>query len=78
MLRQRSVARGEARTLGITLEELAQQTRSAFFGAEALRVQRGREEVKVYVRLSASERNAITDVEGYLIHTPGGAEVPLS
>ncbi len=70
--------RAEARTLGITLEELAQQTRSAFFGAEALRVQRGREEVKVYVRLPASERNAITDIEGYLIHTPGGAEVPLS
>ena len=70
--------RAEARTLGITLEELAQQARSAFFGAEALRVQRGREEVKVYVRLPASERNAITDIEGYLIHTPGGAEVPLS
>lgn len=70
--------RPEARTLGLTLEELAQQARSAFFGAEALRVQRGREEVRVYVRLPANERNAITDIEGYLIHTPSGAEVPLS
>ena len=70
--------RPEARTLGITLEEMAQQARSAFFGAEALRVQRGREEVRVYVRLPADERNAITDVEGYLIRTPSGAEVPLS
>ncbi len=70
--------RPEARTLGLTLEEMAQQARSAFFGAEALRVQRGREEVRVYVRLPADERNAITDVEGYLIHTPDGAEVPLS
>ena len=70
--------RPEARTLGLTLEDLAQQTRAAFFGAEALRVQRGREEVRVYVRLPTDERNAITDIEGYLIRTPSGAEVPLS
>ena len=70
--------RSEARTLGLTLEELAGQTRAAFFGAEAVRVQRGREEVRVYVRLPADERNAITDVEGYLIRTPSGAEVPVT
>lgn len=70
--------RPEARTLGLTLEEMAQQARSAFFGAEALRVQRGREEVRVYVRLPEEERNAITDVERYLVYTPDGAEVPLS
>ncbi len=70
--------RPEARTLGLTLEELARQTRAAFFGAEAVRVQRGREEVRVYVRLPADERNAITDVEGYLLRTPSGAEVPVT
>ena len=68
----------EARTLGLTLEDMAQQARSAFFGTEALRVQRGREEVRAYVRLPAEERNAITDVERYLVRTPSGAEVPLS
>ena len=70
--------RPEARTLGLDLEAMAQQARAAFFGAEALKVQRGREEVRVYVRLPAAERNAITDVEGYLIRAPSGAEVPLS
>ncbi len=70
--------RPEARTLGLTLEELAGQTRGAFFGAEAVRVQRGREEVRVYVRLPADERNSITDVEGYLLRTPSGAEVPVT
>ena len=70
--------RPEARTLGLTVEGMAQQARAAFFGAEALRVQRGREEVRVYVRLPADERKSITDVEGYLIRTPNGAEVPLS
>ena len=70
--------RPEARTLGFTLEELAGQARAAFFGAEALRVQRGREEVRVYVRLPADERKSITDVEGYLLRTPSGEEVPIA
>ena len=67
----------EARTLGLTLDNLARQVRSAFFGDEALRVQRGREDMRVYVRLPEEERNAISDVEGYLVRTPGGGEVPL-
>ena len=68
----------EARTLGLTLDNLARQVRSAFFGDEALRVQRGREDMRVYVRLPEEERNAIADVEGYLVRTPGGGEVPLA
>ena len=67
----------EARTLGLTLDNLARQVRAAFFGDEALRVQRGREDMRVYVRLPEEERNAISDVEGYLVRTPGGGEVPL-
>ena len=67
----------EARTLGLTLDNLARQVRSAFFGNEALRVQRGREEMRVYVRLPEEERNAIADVETYQVRTPAGGEVPL-
>ncbi len=70
--------RTEARTLGLTLDELAHQTRSAFFGTEALRLQRGREEVRVLVRLPPEERDAIADIERYLIRTPAGAAIPLS
>ena len=70
--------RPAARTLGLTLDALARQVRAAFFGDEALRVQRGREDVRVYVRLPPAERDTIADVEGYLIRTPGGGEVPLS
>ena len=69
--------RPAARTLGLTLQELAEQARAAFFGAEAVRVQRGREEVRVYARLPEDERNAITDIERYQIRTPGGDEVPI-
>ena len=65
-----------ARTLGLTLDEVARQVRAAFFGQEALRVQRGREDVRVYVRLPEQQRDAVSDVEDYRIRVPGGA-VPL-
>ncbi len=70
--------RPEARTFGLSLQDLALQARAAFFGAEALRVQRGGDEVRVYVRLPEVERDAITDIEAYIVRTPAGAEVPLS
>ena len=68
----------EARTLGLTLNDVALQVRAAFFGDEALRVQRGREDMRVYVRLPESERDAIADVEDYIVRTPSGGEVTLS
>ena len=57
--------------------DLARQVRSAFFGTEALRVLRGREDMRVYVRLPGEERNSVDDIARYVIRTPGGAEVPL-
>ncbi len=65
-----------ARTFGVTLQDVASQVRAAFFGDQALRVQRGREDMRVYVRLPEDERNAVSDVERYRIRVPGG-EVPL-
>ena len=69
--------RPEGRMLGLTVEQVALQVRSAFYGAEAVRVQRGREEVKAYVRLPRSERDAVTDIERFVIRTTNGGEVPL-
>ncbi|MCY4199612.1 MAG: efflux RND transporter permease subunit [Gammaproteobacteria bacterium] len=70
--------RPAARSLGFTLEDLAQQTRWALFGAEAFRMQRDREEVEVFVRLPEDERNAVTDLEQLVVRTSEGVEVPLS
>ncbi len=70
--------RPEAHTLGLTVEEVARQVRAAFFGVEALRMQRDREEVRIYARLPRNERNALTDVENYLIRTASGEDVPIS
>ena len=66
-----------ARTLGVTLQDVASQVRAAFFGAEAVRVQRGREDVRVYIRLPEEERDSIADIERYRVRVPGG-EVALS
>ncbi len=66
-----------ARTLNLTLDHFARQVRAAFFGSEALRVQRGREEMRVYVRLPEEQRNSPADIEDYLVRTPQGGEVPL-
>lgn len=67
-----------ARTLGLTLDDVARQVRSAFFGNEALRIQRGDEEVRVYVRLPETERNAVSDLGDYWVQVPAGGSVPLS
>ncbi len=66
------------RAVGLTELELARQLRSAFFGAEALRQQRGRDEVKVMVRLPLADRRAVESLESLVLRTPGGGEIPLS
>ena len=66
-----------ARTLQITESSLARQVRSSFFGAEALRQQRGRNEVRVMVRLPEGERRSEGDVEALLIRSPGGGEIAI-
>jgi multidrug efflux pump subunit AcrB len=67
----------EARTLGITEASLGSQVRGAFYGAEALRIQRGRNEIKVMVRLPEEERQSIGHIENLRIRTPQGGEVPF-
>lgn len=67
-----------ARSLGLTLNDLAQQVRHAFYGAEALRLQRDQDEVKVMVRYPESERKSLGYVEEMRIRTPDGFEVPFS
>lgn len=67
-----------ARSLGLTLNDLARQVRHAFYGAEALRLQRDKDEVKVLVRYPESERKSLAYVEEMRIRTPDGTEVPFS
>ena len=67
----------EGKSLGLTANEIARQVRSSFYGAEAIRQQRGRNEIKVMVRLPKNERSSEHNVEDLMIRTPDGIEVPL-
>jgi multidrug efflux pump subunit AcrB len=67
----------EARSLGLRSQEVARQVRHSYYGAEALRQQRGRNEVKVMVRLPKKERVSEYNLEEMILRTPGGNEIPL-
>ncbi len=68
----------QAELLGLTLGDLGRQVRQAFYGEEAQRIQRGRDEVRVMVRYPESERRSLADLEQMRIRTPEGQEVPFS
>ena len=67
----------EGRSAGLTARDLGRQVRHAFYGTEVLRQQRGRNEVKVVVRLPEDERNSLLHLEKLLLRTPNGGEMPL-
>lgn len=67
----------EARALGLTLDDLASQVYAGFFGTEAIRFQRGRDDVRVRVRYTKDERTTLADLERVRIRTPQGNEAPF-
>ena len=64
--------------LGVTLADLARQVREAFYGAEAQRIQRGDQEVKVMVRYPRAERTSIGNLENMWIRLADGRELPFT
>jgi multidrug efflux pump subunit AcrB len=67
-----------AEMFGITLSDLARQVRQAFYGEEAQRIQRGRDDVRIMVRYPEAERRSIGNLENMRIRTASGGEVPFS
>jgi multidrug efflux pump subunit AcrB len=67
----------QGRQLGLTTIQVMSQVRQGFFGAEAQRLQRGIDEVKVWVRYDEDERRTIDDLGDFLIRTPSGQKIPL-
>jgi len=67
-----------AGSLGLTLQDLGRQVRQGFFGEEAQRIQRGRDDVRVMVRYPEDERRSIGDLETMRVRTPDGGEAPFS
>jgi multidrug efflux pump subunit AcrB len=66
-----------AEPLGLTLDDLSRQVRQAFYGEEAQRIQRGRDDVRVMVRYPRDQRRSLDDLENLRIRTPDGGEVPF-
>jgi multidrug efflux pump subunit AcrB len=68
----------EAESLGLTLQDLGRQVRQGFFGEEAQRIQRGRDDIRVMVRYPEQQRRSLGDLESMRVRTPDGGEVPFS
>ena len=64
--------------LGLTLNEVMSQVRSGFFGRSVQRFQRGRDEIRVWVRYDRSERRSIKSLDDMWIVTSSRNRVPLS
>ncbi len=71
------VLKEKAYMLGLTLQDILGQIRSGFFGKEVQRLQRGRDEVKVWVRYDENERSSIKNLSEMFITTPSRKKVPF-
>lgn len=63
---------------GLSVDDLARSIRQSYFGEEVQRFQRGREEVKVFVRFPQNERRSLADLARLRIPIPGGDDVALT
>lgn len=68
----------EAQQFGITVTDLARQVRQSFYGDEVQRIQRGRNEVKVMLRMPREDRQNLATLDTMRVRTAGGLEVPFS
>ena len=66
-----------AQPLGLRQADLGRQVRAAFYGVEAQRIQRGRDDIKVMVRYPLDERQSVENLEDLRIRTSEGREVPF-
>jgi multidrug efflux pump subunit AcrB len=61
-----------AHALGLTLQDVAGQVRQGFFGQEIQRIQRGRDEIRVWVRYRPGDRAALGMLNQMRIRTSEG------
>jgi multidrug efflux pump subunit AcrB len=66
-----------AYALGLNLRTVMTQVRSAFFGSQAQRFQRGQDEIRVWVRYDRANRSSINNLDNMRITAPNGEKIPL-
>jgi len=74
---KRARVKAGAHSIGITMSDIARQLRQAFYGEEVLRIQRGRDDIKVLVRYAENDRRSISGIEEMRIRTGDGQEIPI-
>lgn len=67
-----------AEAIGVTLADVSNQVRQAYFGAEAQRLARDGEDARVMVRLSREDRDNLDSLNNLRIRTADGREIPLA
>ncbi len=67
----------KGQALGFTLRDLTTQLRQGFYGQEVMRLQRGRDEVKIWVRFNKENRISLSQIENLKMRTPDGNYVPF-
>lgn len=65
------------RSAGLRESDLALQVRRGFFGEEVQRIQRGREEIRVYVRYPEATRSSLDALDKFQVVLPNGSRAPL-
>ena len=68
----------EAQAAGLTKRDLARNVRDAFYGREAQRVQRGRDEVRVMVRYPIEQRESLDTLRNMRVRKQDGTIIPFS
>jgi len=68
----------QAESLGLSMATVGRQVRQAFYGEEAQRIQRGKNEIKVMVRYPEEDRTSIDNLESMRIRNSNGDEIPFS
>ena len=68
----------QAKSMGVRAKDLADTIRASFYGAEVMRLQRGRHEVKLMVRYPPQQRRSIADLQEIRVRTGDGQERPIT
>jgi len=68
----------QARLLNLSLGDVASQVRQAFYGEQALRIQRGQDDIRVYVRYPREARETLNTSKELKIRTSSSQEIPFS
>lgn len=67
----------DAPATGVRLDDVARTVRTAYYGDEAMRLQRGRHEVRLLVRAPPDERHGLEVLDGIRVRLDDGTEIPL-